>query len=267
MTWEQAVLWLRSQPEHQELVRACFYDDPVLDAAVRYRESSEWAAMRRLLPSAHGRALDLGAGRGIASYALASDGWTVTAAEPDPSATVGAGAIRALFRAAGLPVEVCEEFGELLPFPDGAFDLVFGRAVMHHARDLTAFCREVRRVLRPNGVFVGAREHVISRKVDLPIFLAAHPLHRHYGGESAYLLGEYTAALRSAGLKLDRVLGPWASDVNLFPETQSALRARLAARLRIPAWLLPLWILSIAGSYLKTPGRLYTFVCSRAHDG
>jgi hypothetical protein len=35
MTWEQAVRWLREQPEQQDLVRACFYDDPVEAAIVR----------------------------------------------------------------------------------------------------------------------------------------------------------------------------------------------------------------------------------------
>ena len=44
-TWEGAVLWLRSQPDQADLVRACFYDDPLLDAARRYHRSIEWAAV------------------------------------------------------------------------------------------------------------------------------------------------------------------------------------------------------------------------------
>ena len=43
-----------------------------------------------------GQALDVGAGRGIASYALAREGFTVTVLEPDDSHLVGAGAIRSL---------------------------------------------------------------------------------------------------------------------------------------------------------------------------
>ena len=45
-TWEEAVLWLRSQPGQSELVRACFYDDPLTDAAKRYLASTEWEALR-----------------------------------------------------------------------------------------------------------------------------------------------------------------------------------------------------------------------------
>jgi len=258
------VLWLRNQPEQQELVRACFYDDPLEEAAARYHASSEWRALRALFPAPPGRALDLGAGRGIASYALARDGWQVSALEPDGSAVVGAAAIRALARGAGLAIDVRQEWGERLPFDGGSFDLVFGRAVMHHARDLGAFCREAARVLRPGGTFVGAREHVISWPADLPAFLAAHPLHRLYGGESAHLLREYRGALRAAGLERVRALNPLATDVNLFPETRERCRAALARRLRLP-WpgLLPLGALPLLGALVRTPGRLYTFVARR----
>jgi len=41
VSWEEAVLWLREQPEHRELVRACFYDDPLSAAAERYYMSTE----------------------------------------------------------------------------------------------------------------------------------------------------------------------------------------------------------------------------------
>jgi 2-polyprenyl-3-methyl-5-hydroxy-6-metoxy-1,4-benzoquinol methylase len=121
-TWEQAVQWLRQQPEQQELVLAAYYDDPLPASADRYSRSEEWQAIRALLPPAPGRALDVGAGRGIASYALAKDGFAVTALEPDPSALVGAQAIRGLAAASGLPIEVNHEFSERLPFADAQFD-------------------------------------------------------------------------------------------------------------------------------------------------
>ena len=151
-TWENAVIWLRSQPDEQQLVMDAFYDDPLIAAAKRYFDSNEWQAVSKLLRGRTGRALDVGAGRGIASYALAREGFAVTALEPDPSAIVGAAAIRALAAEAELPIDVVEEFSERLPFAEGTFDVVFARAVLHHTRDLDLACSEMYRVLRPGGI-------------------------------------------------------------------------------------------------------------------
>src|ERR1700689_1894579 len=140
-TWEDAVVWLRSRPGQRQLVLDAFYDDPLIAAAERYHASGEWQAVSQLLQGKTGKALDVGAGRGIASYALARDGFDVTALEPDPSSIVGAAAIRALAAEARLSINVVEEFSERLPFADGAFDVVFARAVLHHTSDLDLACR------------------------------------------------------------------------------------------------------------------------------
>ncbi|MFM9726469.1 hypothetical protein ACKI1L_38745, partial [Streptomyces scabiei] len=70
-SWEDAVCWLREQPDQQQLVLDAFYDDPLIGAAERYYASAEWQEVSRLLAAKRGTALDVGAGRGIASYALA----------------------------------------------------------------------------------------------------------------------------------------------------------------------------------------------------
>src|SRR5437773_5489344 len=164
-SWEQTVRWLREQPDQRELVLASYYDDPLSAAAMRYWQSAEWREIRALLPDPAGsKALDIGAGRGIASFALAKDGFEVTALEPDDSTLVGAGAIRALAREQQLAIMVRNEPAEHLPFEDGTFDLAFGRAVLHHTRDLDRTCRELYRVLKSGGTFIAVREHVISRE-------------------------------------------------------------------------------------------------------
>lgn len=261
MSWEEAVLWLRSQRDHERLVRDSFYDDPLIQAAERYYRSTEWEAVKKLLPSLRGKALDIGAGRGISSYALAREGWETIAIEPDTSTIVGAGAIKQLAKEADLKIEVKETWGEGLPFEDNAFDLVYCRQTLHHSSDLFRLCKEIGRVLKNGGTFIASREHVISQYADLPRFLEGHPLHDKYGGENAYLLREYLAAISNAGITLTSVLNPYASDINLFPETMNTIKSQLAKKLFFPLpSMIPDFLLALIGAFIGTPGRVYTFV-------
>lgn len=222
LTWEEAVQWLRNQPEKSELVRLCYYDDPIEAAAERFLHSEEWIELFSLLKSKKsGKVLDIGAGRGISSYAFAKSGYEVTALEPNPSTLVGAETIRQLSRSTGLNIEVVQDWGETLPFADKTFDIVYGRAVLHHAHDLNQLCKEAARVLKPNGYFIATREHVISKKDDLQKFLDSHLLHHLYGGENAYLLTEYLTAIKLSGLKTINTFSPYQSVINYFPMTKS----------------------------------------------
>ncbi len=263
MTWEESVQWLRNQPDRQELVKASFYDDPLLDAAQRYAGSSEWAAVRTYLPAQKGAVLDIGAGRGIASFALAKDGWVVTALEPDNSYLVGAGAIRDLAKVASIEIEVVQEWGESLPFADATFKVVHCRQVLHHARDLKKLCSEINRVLQPGGTMIATREHVISRKEDLDTFLNRHPLHHLYGGENAYQLKEYVQAIVGSGMQMDHVLNPLASDINVYPATLKFIKAGMAARLGVPTWIIPEIALRVYGALSNAAGRCYSFVARK----
>ena len=284
LTWEQAVQWLRDKPDQEALVRACYYDDPLPAAAERFWQSLEWRSIAALLPQANGgRALDLGAGRGISSYALAKEGWRVSALEPDPSALVGAGAIRALAHSSAMPIEVVTEFSEKLPFADGSFELVNCRQVLHHARDLPQTCCEIFRVLKPGGRMIATREHVLSKRQDLKTFLDSHPLHHLYGGENAFLLSEYTGAITGAGMHLQKVMAPFDSPINYFPMTEAQwvaiCTARLAKRLgrSFTQWLFSreaglgaLFVPLLAKAvnwYNQTPGRLYSFVAEKPLNG
>ena len=273
-SWEDAVAWLITQPQYHELVVGSYFDPPLAEAAIRYWRSAEWSTVRQLAPSPPGDALDLGAGNGIATFALAKDGWRVTAIEPDPSETVGAGAVRKLMASAALPVTLLQEYGEALPIQSESMDFVLARQVMHHARDLRQLCRELARVLRPGGTLITLRDHTIFRDRDLKEFLARHPLHALYGGEAAYRVKIYREALENAGLTIRREIGPFDSVVNYAPYTRDDLR-RLVATRGAPDLLAPLLhfalrndailnlVLAILSRFDRTPGRLYSFVCSK----
>ncbi len=270
-SWEEAVNWLIVQPDQQELVKACYYDRPARLSAERYWKSEEWKAIRQLLPDPPGNALDVGAGNGIASFALAMDGWETTALEPDPSNIVGVGAIKALAQEAGLKIVVAQDFGERLPFPDSTFHVIHARQVLHHAKDLGQFCQELFRVLKPGGLLVATREHVISSSKQLPSFLERHPLHRFYGGENAYRLKEYKRALKAAGFRLEKVIGPFDSAINYAPFTKVTLKDALVQRTgKIPGarFFLTLLLqgvvydvsLRLLSMVDRRPGRLFSFV-------
>ena len=278
ITWEEAVLWLREQPDQQDLVKACYYDDPLLDASERFSLSEEWLETCKYLPAKHGSALDLGAGRGISSYALAKSGWQVTALEPDPSNIVGAGAIRLLAEESSLPILVVQKWGEKLPFENSSFDLVYGRQVLHHAADLDSFCKEASRVLKPGGRFIATREHVISHPEDLQNFLDGHPLNSLYGGENAFLLDQYILSIKKSGLKLKDVLGCFDSVINYFPLSYEnwvitcldPIKNLFGTRVSSLIPKLPIVgekIIKVLAHYLsaneQAPGRLYSFICEK----
>lgn len=226
MNWESAVEWYRQQPGNEEAVRANYFDRDARAAAERFAGSEEFAETWQLVPSGARDVLDLGAGAGIASFAFAKKGCRVTAVEPDPSEHVGAGAIRKLAETPGVDITVKEGFGEELGLPSEGFDLVYARQVLHHARDLSEFCREAARVLRSGGTFIATREHVLRDRRDLPKFLESHPLHRHYGGENACTRDEYLAAIRGAGLEVLRVIHPYESAINYHPMTDAQVERR-----------------------------------------
>ena len=278
LTWKEAVNWLILQPDHKDPVKACYYDRPFQIAADRYWCSEEWQEIWTFLPSTTGQVLDIGAGNGISSYVFAQDGWQVTPLEPDPSHIIGVGAIRQLAQNNDLAIEVVQEFGERLPFPDMSFNVVFARQVMHHAKDLYQLCREIDRVLKLGGKLITVRDHVISSKKDLPKFFEIHPLHKLYGGDNAFLLKEYTSALQSTGLKLDHILQPFDSPINYGPRSKNELKADIQAKIgKIPLAKIPAKILSndylfdvfikLLSNLDNRPGRLYSFIAHKPNEG
>jgi SAM-dependent methyltransferase len=270
-TWEEAILWLKSQPANKEIVQDCYYDDPVTDAAERFLASEEWAEVKKnVSEKMPGKVLDLGAGRGISSYAFAKTGCEVTAVEPNPSDKVGARSIEKLFIASGLKINIVKEYGEILPFDNDTFDIVYCRAVMHHSIELPQFCLEATRVLKHGGIFIGTREHVLSKKEDLQMFLDHHLLHHLYGGEHAYLLTEYLEAITSAGLNLRQVLAPYDSAINYGPQTTEEFYGNLGKRFSKAVWIAGPMLANSSfvrkalrwygSNILESPGRLYSFV-------
>lgn len=93
-------------------------------------------------------ALDVGAGSGGLSIALAKAGANVSAIEPDPLRLRWA---EVRIRGHGADVRLTAGAAEQLAFPDASFDLVTLDSVIEHVADPDRVIREVARVLRPAG--------------------------------------------------------------------------------------------------------------------
>ena len=276
MTMDEAILWLRANPSWADLVADAYLGRDVAASADRFLRSAEFAEVKRLLGPMldHAVVADIGAGVGIASYALYKSGASrVLAVEPDASDEVGRGAIERLRAETSVPIEIVEGWGEALPLPDASIDVVYSRQVLHHAADLGRFMSEVARILRPGGVMLACREHVVDDESQKQAFLDSHPVHRLAGGENAYSLPQYLAAIAANGLALTAVLGPWDSVINAFPAVRSTDELadyparRLEARFgslgrgvsRLPGVAALVWW----RIRCPRPGRMYSFLCSK----
>ena len=51
---------------------------------------------------------------------------------------------------------------------------------------------------------------------------------RRLNDGAAFLLVTYKSAIRTGGIKIEGVLNPFASDINLFPDTVDTVKARIA---------------------------------------
>jgi SAM-dependent methyltransferase len=111
------------------------------------------------------RALDLGCGDGRLTSEL--DATELTAADVSPVALERA---RRRLPDARL-VEL--EPDAVLPFADGAFDLVLCAETIEHVRDVQLLLSEIRRVLRPGGVFAA------TTPANLPLGRRPDPLSPH----------------------------------------------------------------------------------------
>lgn len=261
ISWEQAVQWLVEHPDDskRELAHLCYFDGSASEAAMRYASGGEWTAVKRFLPSPPGKALDLGAGRGISSFALAQEGFQVVALEPDPSALVGAGAISQIAVETGMPISVVSTFAEDLPFHDETFDVVYCRQALHHAANIEKMCGEAIRTLKTGGIFIATREHVLTRTSDLDAFLASHPLHSLYGGENAFTLERYVEAISRHVSDL-KIIQPTESGINLFPSSRENERYQLSRIAGVHPRDIPDFVFKIRDHFDSNPGRLYSFV-------
>ena len=273
LTTGETIARLRKMPEMREFIESVYYDEDVLHAGRRFHASEEFQAVlariaRQKQPGS--LVLDMGGGNGVAALAWHQAGYRVVMVEPDESDVVGIGCVRPILQQGGYNIRAYRATGEALPLPANLCDIFYCRQVLHHVTDLELVCKEAYRVLKPHGLFVATREHVISSPDDLQIFLQKHPLHKYTGQENAHPLDRYVHAIRKAGFRHIKVLGPWQSVINYYPTSEADFQfkvARFLSRFVGPRIGQQLSAHRLVRDYMgklfsarkKTPGRLYSF--------
>jgi SAM-dependent methyltransferase len=155
-----------------------------------------------LAPHPADRAIDLGAGAGHASLALAPHVARVDAVDPTPE-MLAVGARLAAERGITNVVPT-EAAAEALPFPDASFDLAMSRFSIHHWPDPGGALREIARVLRPGGRLVLV-DLVAPEDARLDAFLNAVELLRDPTHARVLRPSDWRAAIAGAGLAGDIV--------------------------------------------------------------
>lgn len=187
-----------------------------------------FAAERIALLEGARSALDVGCGAGHLAFALAARIPQVVACDPSPSmlATVASAA-----KERGVAIQTREAAAESLPFADGAFDVVATRYSAHHWLDVPAALREMRRVLKPEGLLL-----VIDLLgEDDPLadtWLQALELLRDPGHVRDRNVAEWAALLTQAGFSIDQTrrfrirlaFDAWVARMRTPPELVSAIR-------------------------------------------
>jgi ubiquinone/menaquinone biosynthesis C-methylase UbiE len=230
MTWEEIIIDIRKQDKYKDLIKNCYLEEDLVKNVKAFHRSEEFKLTEALIKK-HSliknpkSIIDIGAGNGIATLAFSIEGYKVTALDPDPSRTVGIEAIKWVAGEMGRDISIINSYAEKIPIADDTFDIVYVRQAMHHANNLELFLLELSRILKPNGLLLCIRDHVIYDKKDKAKFFKAHPLHKFYGGENAFTQKEYSSALLKANFSTKEVFKFFESPINYFPFTISEVNA------------------------------------------
>ncbi|HZT45934.1 MAG TPA: methyltransferase domain-containing protein [Gaiellaceae bacterium] len=149
------------------------------------------------------RVLEVGAAKAWAAQHLVPRGVEYVATDILADAQIGIG--RGAFYAERVgPFARVQADGEHLPFADGAFDLVYCVAALHHALDLRRMVSELARVTRRGGVVAALNEGTRAVRASGEVDDQAEE--KQYGiNEHVHTLYAYLWAFLRSGLVVTRV--------------------------------------------------------------
>ena len=119
---------------------------PVVGNVIRLR----YEMLQKILMNRHfGRVLEIGYGSGVFMPHLARQSNHLYGIDPHPCS----GEVTQVLNRFGVSAELVTGSATEMPYPGGFFDLVLAASAMEFIEDLPRACREIQRVLGPQGVF------------------------------------------------------------------------------------------------------------------
>ena len=189
----------------------------------------DWIA-RRVAEARPATALDLGAGGGHVSYAMAPHARRVLACDLSPRMLAAVADTAGQRGLDNIETRACDI--RALPLENAGADFAASRFSAHHWGDLPAALRECRRVLKPgaSAVFVDA---VSPGTPLLDTHLQAIEVLRDPSHVRDHAIEEWVAALQSAGFAVQEVkrfrvridFQPWIARMETSPDHQRAIRS------------------------------------------
>lgn len=232
-TWEEIVHAFQGDPSKQEMLLDSYLHSDMRAMLTRYRESEEFrdtaALVRQNNPSAT-TMLDVGGSNGVIGIAFALEGFNVTLVEPSSDTLVGTQAAAALLAIAAEEIDptatervkIITGFIEDAELTEG-FDFINCRQVAHHFIDPVAALKKIRSLVKPDGIVLLVREHVIFDEPDKASFLENHPFQSYYLGENAYSIDEYHAFAEAAEFVTCQTLTFKETPINYFPHNRHTI--------------------------------------------
>lgn len=209
-------------------------------------------------PVAGRRSLEVGAGSGRDSVALAARGAVAVVLD---YSTASLEVARGVAAREGKRVLLVRADALRLPFRDGTFDVVFHQGLLEHFRDPMPLLRENVRALAEGG----------SLLVDVPQRYHLYTILKHAliamgkwfaGWETEFSIGELTRVMERAGVHITRRYGSWMVP-GLFYRSLRVTLLRLGVA-RLPLYPPPIPLVSpLLGAWRRfwerTPVALYTY--------
>jgi ubiquinone/menaquinone biosynthesis C-methylase UbiE/uncharacterized protein YbaR (Trm112 family) len=212
--------WYGEDDTTDLLLPAVPWDDPTWSA----NEHSFTVLLRRYVRPGQ-RVLEVGAARCWGALHLVPRGVEYVATDILADPVIGLGRGEFYERHVG-PFERVQADGENLPFADGAFDLVYCIASLHHALDAGRMVKEMARVTRRGGVVAALNEGTRA-----PGASAENPQQeseKAYGiNEHVHTMWAYVGSFLAAGVAITRIEQAEGYDV-------IAQRRKLRHVLRVP---------------------------------